>query len=101
MIKYDGKFTVARGKAKRLYNVYKYETHCYNGMGVDWAGRVLVGQTMAVSAAQAENNVAHRMGAKVYEIVPWWGDGCRITRFVAEVAENDNSGGHKATGGKT
>ena len=101
MIEYSGRFTPSKNKLKRLFNVYKVEDHIYNGMGQDAHIREFVGQTMSVSAKKAAANVAFRMGAPVSETVPWWGDGCRITKYVAEVAEDDYSGRYPTTGGET
>lgn len=102
MIEYEGQFTPSKNKVKRkrLYSVYKHEIHMYNGLGEDADFREFVGQTTATSAKRAAAHVAHRFDAPVYTEVPWWGDGCRITIYEAEVAEDDNSGGYKTTGRK-
>lgn len=95
MISYAGTFKATRDKNKKKYKVYARIRYIYNGMGIDSETIEYIGETMAVSATKAVNNIAYRLRIKPYDLIPLWGDGAKETNLFAEVdEENDNLGGY-------
>ena len=81
MINYAGEFT-PKPDRRKCYEVYAEEIHDYGDGNVQRVRR-FVGKTWAVSAELAASFVAHRNERAVHEVVPWWGDGARISDYVA------------------
>ena len=67
---------------KKKYQIIKVDTYDY-GDGRFEERKTVVGETLAVSEAQAVNNYCFRSGNR-RGIVDWYGDGCRTTEYVAK-----------------
>ena len=75
-------------KLKKKYRIIKIDTFDY-GDGRFEERKTVVGETCAVTEAQAVNNYCFRSGNRA-GIADWYGDGCRATNYAAEeVTKND------------
>lgn len=72
-------------KPRVKYRVFQINHLDYGDGHIDNAKR-FIGDTYAVSEAQAVNNISFRTGILIDEIVPWSCDGCRHSYLVAERA---------------
>lgn len=67
---------------KRKYQVIRIDTQHYFGKTEET--KTVVGETFAISAAKAINNIKYRLGIKPGDLsCDYMGDGGRVTRFEA------------------
>lgn len=74
-------------KPKQKYEIFAETTLDYGDGHIDTT-RERVGETWAVSEAQAINNYCYRNGTHNYEVHEWRGDGGRTVSYTAKLSTN-------------